>query len=72
MKILFWVGLAALILGIASLVIPIPSNEREGSRVGGVSIGVETQHEEKVSPIVSAVMILGGAGMLIAGKRKAR
>jgi hypothetical protein len=30
---------------------------------------VETKHEEKVSPLVSAVMILGGAGMMIAGKR---
>ena len=70
MKALFWIGLAALILGIVSLVIPIPRNEREGFRVGGVSIGVETQHEEKVSPIVSAVMILGGAGMMIAGKRR--
>ncbi len=70
MRILFWIGLAALILGIVSLVIPIPRNEREGFRVGGVSIGVETRHEEKVSPIVSAVMMLGGAGMTIAGKRK--
>jgi len=70
MKALFWIGLAALILGIVSLVIPIPRQEREGFRIGGVSIGVETQHQEKVSPLVSAVMILGGAGMMIAGKRR--
>jgi hypothetical protein len=71
MRILFWTGLAALILGIGSLFIPIPRQEREGLKVGGVSIGVETRHEEKVSPIVGAVMILGGAGMMIAGRRKA-
>ena len=70
MKALFWIGLAALILGFVSLVIPVPSKEREGFQVGGLSIGVETQHQEKVSPLVSAVMILGGAGMMIAGKRR--
>jgi hypothetical protein len=70
MKALFWIGLVVLILGIVSLVVPIPRNERDGVNVGGVSIGVETRHDEKVSPIVSAVMILGGAGLMIAGKGK--
>jgi len=50
-------------------VVPIPRNEREGFKAGGLSVGIETQHEEKVSPIVSAVLILGGAGLMIAGKR---
>lgn len=31
-------------------------------------MGVETQHSQTVSPVISAVMILGGAGMMIAGK----
>lgn len=70
MKTLFWVGLVVLILGFASLVVPIPRNERHGMEAGGMSIGVETQSEEKVSPILSAVMILGGVGMMIAGKGK--
>ena len=60
MKILMGIGLAVLVLGIVSLVVPIPHNEREGVKVGGLSIGVETRHEEKVSPFVSAVLILGG------------
>lgn len=71
MKSIFWIGLAVLILGIASLLIPIPRSEKEGFRAGGVSVGIETHHEEKVSPIVSAVMILVGAGMMIAQKVKA-
>jgi len=50
-------------------VVPIPRNEREGFKAGGLSVGIETQHEEKVSPIVSAVLNLGGAGLMIAGKR---
>jgi hypothetical protein len=69
-KTLFWIGIAVLILGIVSLVVPVPRNEREGFKVGGVSVGVETQHSEKVSPFVSAVIILGGAGTMVAGKRK--
>lgn len=70
MKALFWIGMAVLILGIVSLVVPIPRNEREGFKVGGVSVGVETQHSEKVSPLVSVAMILGGVGTMVAGKRK--
>jgi len=68
MKALFWIGLFLLILGIASLFVPIPRHERDGVRVGGVSIGIETKHDETVPPIVSAVMILGAAGLMFAGK----
>jgi hypothetical protein len=70
MRALFWIGLAVLILGIVSLVVPIPQSEKERLTVGGLSIGVETRHEEKVSPVVSAVMILGGLGSMAAGKGK--
>ena len=70
MKALLWVGLALLILGGASLFVPIPQHERDGVKIGGVSIGVETRHDEKAPPLVSAVMILGGVGLMIAGKGK--
>jgi len=40
-----------LILGIVSLVVPIPRNQREGFKAGGVSVGVETRHKEKVSAL---------------------
>jgi nucleoside recognition membrane protein YjiH len=70
MKNLFWIGLIVLILGIVSLFVPIPRNERDSIKVGGMSMGVETQHSEKLSPIVGGVMILAGAGMMIAGKRR--
>jgi len=70
MKVLFWAGIVVLVLGVLSLVIPIPHSERSGIQAGGISMGVETHYDEKVSPIISAVMILGGAGMMIAGKYK--
>ncbi len=69
MKPLFWIGLALLILGVVSLLVPISRHEREGVSLGGVSIGVETRHDEKAPPILSAAMILGGVGLVVAGKK---
>jgi len=70
MQALFWTGLVVLMLGITSLLVPIPRNEQDGLTVGSVSIGIETRNSDKVSPIVSAAMILGGAGLMIAVKKK--
>jgi hypothetical protein len=69
MRALFFVGLAVLILGIVSLILPIPHNERSGIAVGGVSLGVETHHEEKVHPALSGLMIVAGLGVMAAGRR---
>jgi hypothetical protein len=69
MKALFWLGLVVLALGIASLFVAIPRSETEGVKAGNVNIGVQVRHNERVSPIVTAVLILGGAGMMIAGGR---
>jgi hypothetical protein len=70
MQAMFWTGLVVLMLGIASLLVPIPRHEQDGLTVGGMSIGIEPRHSDKVSPIVSAAMILGGAGLMIAVKKK--
>ena len=70
MKPLFIAGLVVLILGIASFFIPIPRHETEGLKAGDVKIGVEVQHNEHVSPIISTVLIVAGAGMMIAGGRR--
>jgi len=72
MKALFALGLIVLVLGVASLFVPIPQKDRAGIEVAGVSLGTETSHREKVSPIVSGVMILAGAALIIAGQRKSR
>ena len=67
MKLLFWAGLAVLVLGILSLVVPLPHSESHGVRAGDVSIGVTTHSKQKVAPVVSAVLIAGGVLMMIGG-----
>jgi len=68
-KLLFWSGVLLVVLGVFSLVVPIPHTERRGFSADGVSVSIKTQRSERVSPIVSGVLILGGAGMMIAGNR---
>ncbi len=69
MKILFWAGLVVLVLGIVSLLVPIPRNERHGIDVGPISGSIETRHDEKVPLAVSGILLAGGIGMMIAGAR---
>jgi hypothetical protein len=70
MRVLLWVGLVVLILGIASLFVAIPRTEREGLKAGDIDIGIQTHHNERVSPLISAVLIAGGIVLMIAGGRK--
>jgi len=70
MKMLLYAGLLLIVLGIASLLVPIPHSETEGIKVGDAKIGVQTSHSERVSPIVSVVLIAGGIALSIAGARK--
>jgi hypothetical protein len=70
MKALMVVGVLLVILGIASLFVPIPHNENKGINAGDVRIGVQVRHDEKVSPVVSAILLIGGLGLMIAGSRK--
>jgi hypothetical protein len=69
MRLLLWIGLVVLALGIASLIVPIPHNETHGVRSGDLNIGIQTRSDQKVSPIVSAILIAGGIGMMVAGGR---
>jgi len=69
MKMLLYAGLLLIALGIASLVVPIPHNETEGIKVGNTNLGIQTSHSERVSPIISVVLIAGGIALSIAGAR---
>jgi len=70
MKTLLYAGLLLIVLGIASLVVPIPRSETEGIKMATANIGVQTSHSERVPPIISAVLIAGGIALSIAGTRK--
>ena len=65
-----WIGAFVLVLGVASLLIPIPHNERHGIKVGDVSLGVVTQNDEKVPLPVSVVLLVSGFGTMMIGARR--
>ena len=69
MKMMLYAGLILIVLGIASLIVPIPRSENEGIKIGDTNIGVQTSHSERVSPVISAVLIAGGIALAIAGAR---
>lgn len=69
MKSFLFAGLLVIVLGIASLVVPIPHSETQGIKIGDASIGVQTSHSERVSPVISATLIVAGIALAIAGSR---
>jgi len=69
MKILLFTGVILVVLGIVSLVVPIPQTETEGIKVGNTNLGIQTSHSERVSPVISVVLIAGGIALGIAGSR---
>ncbi len=66
---LLFAGLLLVVLGIASLVVPIPHSETQGIKVGDTNIGLQTSHSERVSPVISPVQIAGGTALTIVGAR---
>ena len=70
MRALFIIGLIILVLGIASLFVPIPRRERHGIDAGPISVGVTTTERVRVPPVISGVLIAGGVVLLIARSRK--
>ena len=69
MKALLLVGVLLMVLGILSFFIPLPRSEHHGVNLGDAHIGVTTEHDEKVAPAVSIVLVVVGAGLMIAGRK---
>jgi hypothetical protein len=62
-------GIVLLVLGILSFVVPLPNYHHHGVRVGDTHIGVTTEHNQRVPPILGGVLVIAGAGLLIAGAK---
>jgi hypothetical protein len=70
MKNLALVGIVLLVLGLAAFLVPIPSREDHGVKIGDTKIGVQTEKREKLPPAVGAVLVAGGVLALVFGSRK--
>lgn len=69
MKGLGLAGVVLLILGILSFFVPFPHAEHHGVSVGDAHVGITTHNDERLSPVVSVVLVLAGAGLMIAGRK---
>jgi hypothetical protein len=67
---LFVLGCLLILLGIASLFIPIPRREKHGVNIGRVSLGVETTTREKVHPVISGSLIVAGALLMLVDRKR--
>ncbi|MBZ5678874.1 MAG: hypothetical protein LAO24_02080 [Acidobacteriia bacterium] len=69
MKALLLVGVLLVALGIVSFFVPIPHSEHHGVNLGDAHVGITTETDEKVSPVISTVLVVVGAGLMIAGRK---
>jgi hypothetical protein len=62
-------GVVVLVLGILSFFVPVPHTEHHGVSFGDAHVGVTTHDEDRVPPVVSIVLVVVGAGLMIAGRK---
>jgi hypothetical protein len=70
MKNLAFVGVLLLVLGLLSLVVPIPHRENHSLKIGDAKIGVQTETSEKLPPAVGIALLAGGVLTLVFGSRR--
>jgi len=64
------IGVVLLLLGLLSLVVPLPHREAHSVKIGDAKIGVQTESSEKLPPAVGIVLLAGGVLALVLGSRK--
>ncbi|MGC1652124.1 MAG: hypothetical protein WA722_04820 [Candidatus Sulfotelmatobacter sp.] len=69
MKALMLAGLVVLVLGILSFFVPVPHSEHHGVNIGDAHVGITTHDVDRVPPVVSIVLVVVGAGLMIAGRK---
>jgi hypothetical protein len=62
-------GVVLLILGVLSFFVPFPHAEHHGVSIGDAHVGVTTEHDQKVPVALSLVLVVAGAGLMIAGRK---
>ncbi len=67
MKALMLVGVVVLVLGVLSFFVPFPHAEHHGVSVGDAHVGITTHDDQRVPPVMSVVLVVVGAGLMIAG-----
>jgi len=63
------VGVVVLVLGVLSFFVPVPHSEHHGVNIGDAHVGITTHDEDRVPPAVSIVLVVVGAGLMIAGRK---
>jgi hypothetical protein len=61
------VGVVVLVLGVLSFFVPFPHSEHHGVSVGDAHVGITTHDDRRVPPVMSIVLVVVGAGLMIAG-----
>jgi hypothetical protein len=69
LKTLMLVGVVVLVLGVVSFFVPFPHSEHHGVRLGDAHVGVTTHDDERIPPALSIVLVVVGAGLMIAGRK---
>ncbi len=69
MKTLMLVGVVVLVLGIVSFFVPIPHSEHHGVHIGDAHVGITTHDDQRVPPVASIVLVVVGAGLMIASRK---
>jgi hypothetical protein len=70
MKGLAMLGAVLLVLGLLAFVVPIPHSENHSVKIGDTKIGVQTEHTDRLPPVVSGGLAAAGILVLVLGLRK--
>jgi len=70
MKGLTLLGAILLILGVLAFAVPIPHTKDHDVKIGDTKIGVQTQHSDRVPPVLAGTFVVAGVIALAAGARR--
>jgi hypothetical protein len=69
LKALMLFGVLLLVIGLVSFFVPFPRYQHHGVNVGDAHVGITTHHDESVPPALSLILVVAGAGLMIAGRK---